>query len=154
MEVINLYLDREALEEATELVDQAIQAQGGRRTPELSVLQLKKANISRAYGDRSGEVSWLEQAFVSNRMDSNIVCEMADVAEEMEEWDLALKALKQISFLKTECRISRAESFYRQGRIAFFQEDDKKRAVLFIRKALQEDENREEAKRLLEEIAE
>ena len=148
--LIDIYMDREELDEANALADQAIAAQGGRRSKELSKLQLRKALIASAYGDRSQELAWLEQAFVSNRTDGDIACLLADLAEEMEEWDLAQKALKQISILKTDHAISRAEAYFRQGKISFFQEDDKKRAMLYIRKAISEDPDYDEAKRLLE----
>ena len=134
------------------LTDNAIKEQGGRRSKELGLLQFRKALIMGAYGDVSQELSWLEQAFLSDRNDGRVATQLANLAEEMEEWDLALKALKQISLIKEELPISKAQSLLRQGKIAYYHEDDKKRGMLYARKALQDNPDYEEAKQFLEEM--
>lgn len=154
LSLIDAYIDRGELDMANALTDQAIAAQGGRRSKELSTLQQRKAVIMGAYGDQSQQLSWLEQAFVSNRNDGEIAAVLADLAETMEEWDLALKALRQITMLKEDAPISKAQAYFRQGKISYFREEDKKRAVLFVKKALQEDPAFEEARQFLAEVDE
>ncbi|MCK9523075.1 MAG: hypothetical protein M0R76_08525 [Proteobacteria bacterium] len=146
----DIHIRRGELDTADGILDTAIEAQKGRRTPELAILQLKKADICAVRGDRADELEWVEQATQSNRNDGDAASRLADLAEMLEDWELALKALRTISLLKTESPISKAESFFRQGRIAHMQGDDK-RAVLYVKKALQEDAEHEAARQWLEQ---
>ncbi len=152
--LIDTHIENNSLDAANELTDQSIAAQGGRRSAELSLLQQRKAQIMGAYGDQSQQLAWLEQAFVSNRNDGNVAAMLSNLAEEMEEWDLALKALRQITMLKEDTAISKAEAYFRQGKISYARDDDKKRALLFIKKALQENPDFEDARNFLDEVGE
>jgi tetratricopeptide (TPR) repeat protein len=148
----DIHISRKDMDEADALINQAIELCKGRRTPELAVLQMKKADICHALGNRAEELQWVEQASLSNRNDGEIAARLADLAEEVEDWEMALKALRNISLLKTECPISKAETFFRQGRIAHIQ-GDPKRAVLYVKKALQEEPGHEAAKEWLDRNA-
>jgi thioredoxin-like negative regulator of GroEL len=152
--LIDLYMERGELDEANALADQAIQEQGGRRSKELGLLQQRKSAIMGAYGDVSQELSWLEQAFLSNRNDGEIAIQLADLAEQMEEWDVALKALRQISVFKEDLPVSKAEALLRQARIAAYHEEDVKRGILYAKKALQLEPEYEEAQAFLDEVSE
>ena len=77
--------------------------------------------------------------------------ELADLAEELEQWELATKVLRQIALMETECPISRAMSFVRQGRISLIT-GDPKRAVFWARRAHKEDPDLAEANDLLNHV--
>lgn len=150
--VVDIQIEQGDLDGAEEQVTAALEASGRRRSPQHAALQLKKATIAGKRGDRVEQLSWLEQAASNARTDGYIAAMLANLAEELEEWEMALKALRSISLMKSECPISKAESFFRQGRISYRLGDDK-RAVLFVKKAIQEDKEYEEALAFLEQIS-
>jgi tetratricopeptide (TPR) repeat protein len=121
------------------------------RSPELATLQLRKARLAEARGDRETQLAMLEKAFANDKQNGFIAAALADLAEEMENWDLATKVLRQIALLETECPISRAMSFVRQGRISLIL-GDAKRAVFWARRAQKEDPELAEANALLAEV--
>ncbi|MCP4599895.1 MAG: hypothetical protein GY847_05025 [Proteobacteria bacterium] len=142
-----------ALGEASELLEAAIKACKGHRTPELCLLQKRKAQIARAEGNTEEELKCLKQATLCDRTDGDVAVELASRAEELEEWDMAVWALKTIALMKADAPISRAEVFLRQGRISLHRGDER-RAMLFARQAQQEDPNLEEVAVFLNELGE
>ncbi|MBN2529186.1 MAG: tetratricopeptide repeat protein [Deltaproteobacteria bacterium] len=150
--VIDIEIEQGDLNAAEVHADAALEAYGNRRTPQQALLLYKKAVISKQRGDRMEQMEWLEQAATSNRTDGVIAAELAELAEELEQWETALKALRNISLMKTNCPMSKAESFFRQGRISY-RTGDEKRAVLYLKKALQEDRDHGEAEAFLQQIS-
>ena len=78
---------------------------------------------------------------------------MADLAERLEKWDLAVKALRTIALMEGDSPMSRGQAFLRQGRIAL-RKGDRKRAVLWARKARQEDPDLAEIEAFMAELGE
>ncbi|MBN2344724.1 MAG: tetratricopeptide repeat protein [Deltaproteobacteria bacterium] len=150
--VIDIEIEQGDLDGAEAHVDGALEASGRRRSPQHAALQLKKAVIAEKRGDRMEQLAWLEQAAGSARTDGEIASMLADLAEELEEWEIALKALRNISLMKSDCPISKGESFFRQGRISY-RLGDEKRAILYVKKAIQEDKDHAEAQAFLEQIS-
>jgi tetratricopeptide (TPR) repeat protein len=138
-------------EEAEAIIDAAIESAPAGRSPELATLQLRKARLAEARGDRETQLSMLEKAFANDKQNGFIAAALADLAEELENWDLATKVLRQIALLETECPISRAMSFVRQGRISLIL-GDAKRAIFWARRATKEDPDCAEANALLAEV--
>ncbi|MCA9684665.1 MAG: tetratricopeptide repeat protein, partial [Myxococcales bacterium] len=136
---------------AEAIIDAAIESAPAGRSPELATLQLRKAKLAAARGDRETQLNMLQAAFANDKQNGYIAADLADLAEEMENWDLATKVLRQIALMETECPISRAMSFVRQGRISLIQ-GDAKRAVFWARRAAKEDPELPEATALLEEV--
>ncbi|MCP4680400.1 MAG: tetratricopeptide repeat protein [Deltaproteobacteria bacterium] len=149
--LVDIQLAVGALEEATRLLDTAINACKGQRSPALGLLQQRKARIARAQEDSAEELKWLKQAVLTDRANGDVALELADRASELEDWDIAVWALKTIALMKTGAPISRAQVFLRQGEISLLR-GDKRRAILFGRQAQQEDPNLEEATTFLSEI--
>lgn len=149
----DVYNSRGSLEEASELLDAAISACRGQRSPDLCLLQQRKARLARAEGDIASELKWLRQAVLTDRNNGWVAVELADRAEELEEWDMAVWALKTIALMKNESPLPRSQVFIRQGRICL-QRGDKRRALLFARQAEQEDPNSPEVATFIEGIGE
>ncbi len=124
------------LDEAEVALESAIESTGGRRSPELAALLHRKARISGARGDHAGQLELLQQAFSTDKSNGQVAAELADLAEALEELDLAVKVLRTITVLES-CPISRVEAFLRQARIAH-RRGDRQRAVLWARKARHE----------------
>ena len=138
--------------QAGEILDAAIEAMRGRRSPELCVLQYHKAKVAHAMGDRSEELQLLKEAYHSDRNNGDVAIELADLAEEMEDFDLAIRVLRSIALMEA-APITRAVAYLRQGFIAD-KRGDRQKAVLWGRKALMEDPNCQDATDFLQRIGE
>jgi len=141
------------LDQADAMIDDAIAARRGRRSPELAVLQQRKAAVAAARGDHKARLNWLEQAFACDKNNGYVVAEVAELAEQLEKWDLAVKALRTIALMEGDSPMSRGQAFLRQGRIAL-RKGDRKRAVLWARKARQEEPDLKEIEAFMAELGE
>ncbi len=140
-------------DDANSLLDDAIRSGKGRRTPEICVYYHRKAQVADAQGDRRRQVEYLLEAHQCNKKNGLVAADLANVAEELEQWDLAAKTLRTITLIDTECPISRAEAFLRQGRIAKLQGDEKS-AKMWARRAKREAPESEEIDAFLEALGE
>ena len=77
--------------------------------------------------------------------------EIANLAESLEDWDVAEKALRNVVLLKGEELIGRSEIYLRQARI-WMHRGDNKRALMFARKAQKEEPEDAQVVSLLEEL--
>ncbi|MCA9663443.1 MAG: tetratricopeptide repeat protein, partial [Myxococcales bacterium] len=150
--LVEAYLEAGNNEAADGILDAAIEATRGRRSPELCVLQYNKAKIARFRGDREDELQLLKEAYHSDRNNGDVAIELADLAEEMEDYDLAIRVLRSIALMEA-APITRAVAYLRQGYIAD-KRGDRQKAVLWGRKALMEDPNCAEATEFLQRIGE
>ncbi|WP_146662116.1 tetratricopeptide repeat protein [Enhygromyxa salina] len=146
------YIQSGQYAEAEAIIDAAIEAAPAGRSPELATLQLRKARLAEARGDTETQLLMLQNAFANDKQNGFIAAALADLAEELEQWDLATKVLRQIALMEGECPITRAMSFVRQGRISLIQ-GDTKRAVFWARRANKEDPELEAANQLLAEVS-
>ncbi len=146
------YIGANRLQEAANFLDTALQAQKGRRSREVSLMQHRMAMIAGSVGDRANEAGWLNAALDSDAQNSEAAARLADVATEMGQFDVAIKALKAIAMMKSPKPITRAMAYVRQALIAQHQGDVRK-AVLLARKAQSEDPSLEEANSLLAELS-
>jgi tetratricopeptide (TPR) repeat protein len=139
------------VDEAIEVLTPAINAQKGRRSREVSALQHRMARAANAGGGRDVEMQWLLKALESDMQNGEVASELADVAMELQQYDVALKALKAVTLLKNPGPMSRALATLRQGQIAYYQ-GDAKRAAYLAKKALSDDPSLGEAETFLREI--
>ncbi len=151
--LVDAYILAGWFDDASEMLDQVIEAGRGRRTPEMAVYYHRKAQIGAAVGDGAAELKMLMEAHLCNKKNGEVAAALADRAEELEQWDLAAKTLRTITLLDTDCPISRAEAFLRQGRIAHTQGDEKT-AKMWARRAKREDPESEEVDNFLIELGE
>ncbi|MCS6898335.1 MAG: tetratricopeptide repeat protein, partial [Myxococcales bacterium] len=147
------YLATNQLEQATNLLDAAINSHKNKRSPALSVLQHRMARVALAAGDRGIEVQWLNAALDSDAQNTQVAAELADAATEIGQLDLAQKALRAITVAKNPGPISKGMAFYRQGLLSYHQGDQRK-AIVMVKRALQEDPSLEEARTFLEQLGE
>lgn len=150
--LVEAYAGAENFDEAHAILDKAIAAMRGRRSPDLSALQYRKACLARSQKDGEGELRWLKEAYHSDRNNGDVAVELADLAEKREDYDLAIRVLRSIALMDA-APISRAMAYLRQGYIAD-RRGDRQKAVLWGRKALMEDPNCSEATTFLQEIGE
>jgi len=139
------------LGQATSLLEQAIALHKGRRSRELSFLQHRMARVAYASGDRNVELAWLNAALEADMQSAHVAAELAEVAILLEQYDVAMKALRAIVLIKTPGPMSRAMAYLQQAKI-LYQQEDPRRAVVLARKALSEDPNFEEATAFLNDV--
>jgi len=139
------------LQAASELLNALITAQKGRRSAKLAALQHRTARIARAMGDFAAELDWLKQSFETDKKNGDVASELADRAEENDDLDLALKALQAVTLFKSPGPLSQAMAFLRQARI-MHRRGDAAKAILWGKRALQEDPELADAAEFLREI--
>jgi tetratricopeptide (TPR) repeat protein len=152
MLLADAYIQSGRLQEAADFLDSSIQAQKGRRSREVSMMQHRMAQIARAVGDRGNELAWLNAAFESDAQNGEAAAGLADVATEFGQLDVAVKALKAITLMKSPKPISRAMAYLRQAIIAQHQGDLRK-AQMLAKKAQSEDAHLEEATTFLAQLS-
>jgi len=139
------------IDEAVALLDKAITAHKGRRSRELASLMHRMARAANAGGGHDVELAWLQKALDIDMQNGQVAAELAELAIELQQYEIALKALKAITLLRNPGPMSRAMASLLQGRIAYTQ-GDAKRAVLLAKKALSEDPKLQAAHDFLKEI--
>ncbi len=137
--------------EAHALLDEVI-ARTKRSAPELSMYHHRKAYVASAEGDHAAQLESLKRAHQAARKHGPIAAELADLAEALEQWELAVATLRTITTLE-DCPISPAVALVRQGRIALRQGDEK-RARLCARRAAMTDAEADGVQALLAELGE
>ena len=140
-------------DEAARRIETSIAAHGKRRSPELALLQHRMARIAQTTGDTGRQLEWLAAALDMDRNNGDVSADLADLALSMGDDDMALKALRAVTLLKTPGRMSRAVAFLRQAQIAQRQGDPQK-ALLFARRARAEDGHLVEVTEFLKQLGE
>lgn len=141
------------LQEAANLLDGAIGAHKGRRSPrELALLQQRMAHIANAVGDSANSLAWLAAAHESDVQNGPIAAELSETATQLGQFDLALKALRAITLMKSPEPVTRAMAYLRQAFIARHQ-GDARRALMLAKKAALEDTSLSEASDLVAELS-
>lgn len=139
------------IDRAMVLLTPAIDKHKNRRSKELAALQHRMARAANAGGGRDVEMTWLTKALECDMQNGQVAAELAEVAIELRNFDVALKALKAVTLLRTPGPMSRALATLRQGQIAY-QQGDPKRAVLLAKKALADEPSLMEAEEFLREV--
>jgi tetratricopeptide (TPR) repeat protein len=147
------YLGAGRVQEATNLLEGGIAAHKNRRSPQLAQLQYRMARCAAAAGDRNIELAWLNVALDSDMQNGQVASELADVAFEFGQTEVALKALRAVTLMKAPGPMTRAMAFLRQGMIAQ-QQGDARKAIFLAKKALAEDPNLSDASSFLRELGE
>lgn len=138
-------------DQVTEMLDAAISAHK-RRSPELGMLQQRMARVAAVLGDRENELGWLKKAFDVDRKNGEIAAELAKVATEMGDFDLALKPLRAITLMENPGPVSRTMALLWEAKIEHAR-GNKAKAELWAKKALREDPDFAEAQEFLDQIS-
>jgi thioredoxin-like negative regulator of GroEL len=121
------------------------------RAEELAILYQRQARLAAAKGDSDGRLYALKKALDTDRKSVAIATEVADLAEAVGDDDLAMRALRVVTANPIKDAKASALAYFRQARIAH-KARDKARAIIFVKRALQEDPEMAEAKALLDEL--
>jgi Tfp pilus assembly protein PilF len=119
----------------------------------MGMLYHRKAAVAATRGDHDGQLAMLQQAFTSDKNNGHVAAELAELAEALEQWDLAVRVLRTITLLDGDCPITRGDAFFRQARISY-RRGDRQRAVLWARKAKHESPDAPEIDAFLAELGE
>ena len=142
------YIDAGELVIADGLLDEWLPKLNGR--PELYQHALRKARLAEAGGDRKVQLAWLIDASKYEK-DPNLVLTIANLAEALEDWDNAEKALRSVLLTKEDSPIGRSELYVRQARVWMFRGDNK-RALMLARKAQKEEPDSAQVITLLQQL--
>lgn len=147
--LVDAYIATERYAQAGKHLEQAIAARGSRRSRQLAELQHRMARLAGIADDRALQLQWLNVAFDSDRRNGEVVSDLAELAMELGELDLALSALRVITVSKVESPLSRARAFLMQAQIAH-QRGETRRALMWAHRAHEEDPDLVEASEFLE----
>jgi tetratricopeptide (TPR) repeat protein len=151
--LVDALIGSDALAEAVEILQNAINAKGRRRSPALAALQQRMARIAGLSGDPQTQLEWLKVALETDKQSNVVAAELAELAIALGDDAAAMNALKVVTLQKTPGPMSKAVAFLRQAQIANKQGDHQK-AVLWARRARIEDAELHEAEEFLHSIGE
>jgi tetratricopeptide (TPR) repeat protein len=137
--------------EATELLNGVLASHKGRRSRELAAVHHAFARVARAIGDKAGEAQWLTSALDMDAQNGVVASELAIAARDLGQLDLATRALRTVTMLKTPAPLSRGLAYQYLGEIAK-QQGDVKRAVMMLKRAVDDDPNLVSARTMLAQL--
>jgi tetratricopeptide (TPR) repeat protein len=123
----------------------------GRRARELSLLHHRVARLEHDGGNLRSAMMWLSSAIDLDAQNGLAAAELANLSLEQGDLDLATKALRAVTMLKSPGPLPRAVAYQRLGEIAHHQGDTRK-AVLLLKRAVDDDPSLETARQLLSEL--
>jgi tetratricopeptide (TPR) repeat protein len=147
---VDVLIQSGQLEDAGRTLEAAIGAQK-KRTPELAVLQQRMGKVAAALGDRDGQLGWLKKAFDVDRKNSEVAAELAQLATEIGDYELALKPLRAITLMDNPSPITRPMALLWEAKIEHAR-GNRAKAELWAKKALREDPAFSDAQLFLDEL--
>jgi len=147
---VDVLITSGALEDASRTLDAAIAAQK-RRTPELAVLQQRMGRVAAMMNDKEGQLNWLKKAFDVDRKNAEVAAELAQLATEIGDYELALKPLRAITLMDNPSPVTRPMALLWEARIEHAR-GNRAKAELWAKKALREDPNFADAQSFLDEL--
>jgi tetratricopeptide (TPR) repeat protein len=137
--------------EGLALIERALAEQKGRRTRESAGLHFHRSRIARLQGDVEAEVRDLVQALEGGSQTGWLCAAVAERALELGSADLANRALRAVTLLKTPGPMSRATAYRHMGELAW-RAGDPKRGLTLLKRAVSEDPSVEGAADLIATI--
>ncbi|MDB4953534.1 MAG: Tetratricopeptide 4 [Myxococcales bacterium] len=138
------------LEDAGRTLEAAIAAQK-KRTPELAVLQQRMGRVCAMLNDKDGQLNWLKKAFDVDRKNAEVAAELAQLATEVGDYELALKPLRAITLMDNPSPVTRPMALLWEAKIEHAR-GNRAKAELWAKKALREDPNFSDAQTFLDEL--
>ena len=151
MLLLDGYVVAGAIDRAQALLTELLGDARNLKSEELGLLYQRQARLAAVAGDRDGQLAALKKALDADRKSVAIANELADLAEAMGDDDLALRALRVVAANPVKDAKVLAMAYLRQARIAY-RGKDRARAIIFVKRALQEDPTLEEGKALLDQL--
>ena len=147
---VDVLIASNSLDDAGRTLDAAISAQK-KRTPELAVLQQRMGRVSSMMGDKDGQLSWLKKAFDVDRKNAEVAAELAQLATEIGDYELALKPLRAITLMDNPLPVTRPMALLWEAKIEHAR-GNRAKAELWAKKALREDPAFADAQQFLDEL--
>ncbi|MGE3765778.1 MAG: hypothetical protein AB7L94_26190 [Kofleriaceae bacterium] len=147
---VDVLISSNQLEDAGRTLEAAIQAQK-KRTPELAVLQQRMGRVSAMLGDKDGQLNWLKKAFDVDRKNAEVAAELAQLATEIGDYELALKPLRAITLMDNPSPVTRPMALLWEAKIEHAR-GNRAKAELWAKKALREDPAFADAQQFLDEL--
>jgi golgin subfamily B member 1 len=145
------YVGSGRFDEAQELLQRAIGSFKGRRARELSALYHRLARMAEFLGDKVSELQYLTTALDMDSQNGAVAAELAYRAMELQNWDVAQRALRQITMLKVPAPLPKALAYQHLGEIARHQGDNRK-AMMLLKRAIDDDPSLHTARALLDAL--
>jgi golgin subfamily B member 1 len=138
---------------AQDLIAAQIAARAGKRSPELASLYHRLARVAHLIGDRDAELGALTSGLEADAQNGFVAAELASLALEIGDIDIATRALRSITLLKdaSASHIPKGLAYQYLGEIAR-QQGDPKRAMLLLKRAIDDDPSLDTAQRLIQEL--
>lgn len=136
--------------EASQVLEAAIAAQK-KRSPELAMMQQRMGRVVGMLGDKEGQLNWLKKAFDVDRKNGEVAAELAQLATEAGDYELALKPLRAITLMDNPQPITRPMALLWEAKIEHAR-GNRAKAELWAKKALREDPAFAEAQQFLDEL--
>ena len=147
---VDVLISSNQLEDAGRTLEAAIQAQK-KRTPELAVLQQRMGRVAAMLGDKDGQLNWLKKAFDVDRKNAEVAAELAQLATEIGDYELALKPLRAITLMDNPSPVTRPMALLWEAKIEHAR-GNRAKAELWAKKALREDPAFADAQQFLDEL--
>ncbi len=122
-----------------------------KRSPELAVLQQRMARVSQMLGDKDNQLNWLKKAFDVDRKNAEVAAELAQLATEIGDYELALKPLRAITLMENPAPVTRPMALLWEAKIEHAR-GNRAKAELWAKKALREDPAFADAQQFLDEL--
>ncbi|MDX2088817.1 MAG: hypothetical protein SFX73_13250 [Kofleriaceae bacterium] len=147
---VDVQITSNQLEDAARTLEAAIAAQK-KRTPELAVLQQRMGRVAAMQGDKDGQLNWLKKAFDVDRKNAEVAAELAQLATEIGDYELALKPLRAITLMDNPAPVTRPMALLWEAKIEHAR-GNRAKAELWAKKALREDPAFADAQQFLDEL--
>ncbi|MGE0868810.1 MAG: hypothetical protein AB7P03_09615 [Kofleriaceae bacterium] len=147
---VDVLISSSQLEDAGRTLEAAISAQK-KRTPELAVLQQRMGRVASMLGDKDGQLGWLKKAFDVDRKNAEVAAELAQLATEIGDYELALKPLRAITLMDNPLPVTRPMALLWEAKIEHAR-GNRAKAELWAKKALREDPAFSDAQQFLDEL--
>jgi|GEM_PF-405214 len=142
------YVGGGRFEEAQDLLQRTIGTFKGRRARELSALYHRLARVAEILDDKPTELQHLTTALDMDAQNGVVATELAYLAMELGNYEVAQRALRAITMLKVPAPLPKALAYQHLGEIAR-QQGDMKRAMMLVKRAIDDDPTLESARTLL-----
>jgi tetratricopeptide (TPR) repeat protein len=149
--LLDAYTAAGMLDRAAAVLSDLLTDSKAMKSEELATLYQRQSKLAAVMGDKDGQLQALKKALDVDRRSVAIANELADLAESIGDDDLALRALRVVAANPVKDAKVLALAYLRQARIAY-RAKDRSRAIIFVKRALQENPDLEEGRALLDQL--
>ena len=106
--------------------------------PSSRSLQQRMGRVCAMLNDKEGQLNWLKKAFDVDRKNAEVAAELAQLATEIGDYELALKPLRAITLMDNPAPVTRPMALLWEAKIEHAR-GNRAKAELWAKKALRED---------------